>query len=302
MIMYKKKIIQAFSLIMLLILSSGLSSCGNDQMTHQVSDSARTDQNEVHVAVNGSDKSGKGTPDKPFASASHAAEAAPGSLIIMHRGDYGPIEFGPECSGNENSLTSVIAAEGEKVKIHAEDGVGIHLVNTGYISIEGLETEGGTHGVKYTSTRKSGNQPLQGIKIKNCTVHGVRGVHGICVYAENDLVPVKDLTIEDCEVYDCECGSSESLVLNGNIDGFLIEGNSVHDNNNIGIDMIGFEGTAEHKDKKTPVIRMMQILSGMGSAGIILSITSVRKGILNILKMESMIPVQMESMSTEDRT
>ena len=219
-------------------------------MTHQLSGSAQTDLNEVHVAVNGSDESGKGTPDKPFASASHAAEAAPGSLIIMHGGDYGPIVFGPECSGNENSLTSVKAAEGEKVKIHAEDGVGIHLVNTGYISIEGLETEGGTHGVKYTSTRKSGNQPLQGIKIKNCTVHGVRGVHGICVYAENDLVPVKDLTIEDCEVYDCECGSSESLVLNGNIDGFLIEGNSVHDNNNIGIDMIGFEGTAEHKDKK----------------------------------------------------
>lgn len=50
------------------------------------------------------------------------------------------------------------------------------------------------------------------------------------------------------EVLDCECGSSESLVINGNIDGFLIAGNTVHDNNNIGIDMIGFEGTAKHPD------------------------------------------------------
>ena len=249
--MYKKKIIKALSLIMLLTLSLGFSSCGNDQLAHQVSDTAPTDQNEVHVAVNGSDISGKGTPDKPFATASFAAEAAPGSLIILHGGDYGPVAFGPECSGNENSLTSIKAAQGEKVIIHAEDGVGIRLVNISYVSIEGLEIEGGTHGVEYTSTRKSGNQPLQGIRIKNCTVHGVRGVHGICVYAKNDLVPVTDLTIEGCEIYDCECGSSESLVLNGNIDGFLIEGNSVHDNNNIGIDMIGFEGTAKHTDKKS---------------------------------------------------
>ncbi len=32
------------------------------------------------------------------------------------------------------------------------------------------------------------------------------------------------------------------------MDGFEIYGNTIHDNNNIGIDMIGFEGTAEDKD------------------------------------------------------
>ena len=98
------------------------------------------------------------------------------------------------------------------------------------------------------STREAGENPLTDISIRNCTVHGVRGIHGINVYACNDLAPVTDLTIEGCEVYDCECGSSESLVLNGNIDGFLIAGNKIHDNNNIGIDMIGFEGWAMHPD------------------------------------------------------
>jgi hypothetical protein len=39
-------------------------------------------------------------------------------------------------------------------------------------------------------------------------------------------------------------GSSEALVVNGNVEDFLIEGNRVHDTNNIGIDVIGFEGTA----------------------------------------------------------
>ena len=98
------------------------------------------------------------------------------------------------------------------------------------------------------SIREAGEDPLTDISIRNCTVHGVRGIHGINVYACNDLAPVTDLTIEGCEVYDCECGSSESLVLNGNIDGFLIAGNKIHDNNNIGIDMIGFEGWAMNPD------------------------------------------------------
>ncbi len=238
-------------LIMLLTISLCLSSCGSGNTKHQEADTTQTEQNEIHVATDGSDASGTGTPDAPFATASAAAEAAPGSLIIMHGGDYEPLELGPECSGNEDFPTRIIAAEGEKVIIHAEDGAGIRLVNVCNISIEGLETEGGTHGIEYTSTRDSGERPLQGIGIINCTVHGVRGVHGICVYAENDLMPVTDLTIEGCEIYDCECGDSESLVLNGNIEGFVIAGNSVHDNNNIGIDMIGFEGTAKHTDDKS---------------------------------------------------
>lgn len=233
-------------LIVILIIVLSLSACRYSRNEQTASDPAGADQKEVHVAVNGSDTSGKGTPDAPFATASAAAKAEPGSLIIIHGGEYAPLEFGPECSGNEDSPTTIIAAKGEKVIVHAGDGTGIRLSDASYISVNGLETEGGKYGIDYRSTRKSGKRSLQGISIINCTVHGVRGVHGICVYAGNDLVPVTDLTVKGCEIYDCECGDSESLVLNGNIEGFLIEGNTVHDNNNIGIDMIGFEGTAKH--------------------------------------------------------
>ncbi len=223
-------------------------------------------EGEVHVAADGSDETGSGTLDAPYATIAYAAETMPGSQIIVHEGEYRPFELGPECSGTEKSPTVIRAAEGERVVINAEEGedttesavqgekasdqeedrIGISLLNVRHISVEGLETRGGTHGIRYLSTNEAGEQPLIDISIKNCTVHGVRGIHGINVYACNDLAPVSDLTIQGCEVYDCECGSSESLVLNGNIDGFLIEGNKVHDNNNIGIDMIGFEGLAEH--------------------------------------------------------
>ena len=232
------------------------------------------EQSEVHVAVNGSDESGDGTQSSPYGTVAMAARKEPGSVIIVHGGEYGPIELGPDCSGSKNSPTVIRPEEGETVivhaedgigislfnvdnitidgletvVVHAEDGIGISLLNVDNITLDGLETDGGTHGIEYMSTNEAGDQPLENIMIRNCTVHGVRGVHGICVYACNDLAPVSQITIEGCEVFDCECGSSETMVLNGNIDGFLIAENTIHDSNNIGIDMIGFEGTAKHSE------------------------------------------------------
>ena len=205
-------------------------------------------QAELHVSPAGSDTTGTGAPDAPFATVSKAAETCPGSLILIHGGTYGRIRLGQRCSGTEESPTVIRAADGEKAVIRCEGGTCIHLVNVGNIVLDGLETEGGTHGIRYESTREAEDTPLAHIVLKNCTVHGVRGVHGICVYARRDTLPVRDLVIEGCHVYDCMCGSSESVVINGNIDGFLIAGNRIHDNNNIGIDMIGFEGTARHPD------------------------------------------------------
>ena len=185
-------------------------------------------------------------PDSP------ALTPAPGALFLLHGGIYPSLRFGPEWSGTAASPTVIRAAEGEKPVIHPDEcpnrRVGILLNNVHHLTLEGLEVEGGTHGIGYESTREAGSLPLENVAIRDCVVHGIRGTHGICVYARNDLAPVKNLTISGCEVYDCQCGSSESVVLNGNIDGFLIEENLIHDNNNIGIDMIGFEGTAKCPD------------------------------------------------------
>ena len=243
---YFRHVIMA--IVMCVSMAAAITTCGYAQTDNPLQDVLESKQKEVHVMADGNDASGDGTLEAPFATASAAAKAAPGARIIMHGGDYEPFELGQECSGTEGALTVITAAEGESVIIHAKDEAGIRMVNVSCMSIEGLEIEGGSYGIQYTSTRESGEQPLNGIRILNCVVHGVRGVHGICVYACNDLTPITDLTIEGCEIYDCECGSSESLVINGNVDGFLIAGNSVHDNNNIGIDMIGFEGTAMHPE------------------------------------------------------
>ncbi|HEX4424439.1 MAG TPA: right-handed parallel beta-helix repeat-containing protein [Terriglobales bacterium] len=73
--------------------------------------------------------------------------------------------------------------------------------------------------------------------------HGANGF-GIAVYGTDAKAPITDLVIDGNEVHHLKTGSSESLVVNGNVTNFRITHNVVHDNNNIGIDVIGFEHTA----------------------------------------------------------
>ena len=86
---------------------------------------------------------------------------------------------------------------------------------------------------------------LSGLKVhdihQNNTASGGNGF-GIAAYGDA-AVAIDGLTIENCEVYNLRTGSSESVVLNGNVTNFLVTGNVVHDCNNIGIDFIGHEGT-----------------------------------------------------------
>lgn len=215
--------------------------------------SAGANAKEIHVSIEGSDESGDGSIEKPFATPARAAEAiGPGATVIIHSGEYDPFRLGKEASGTKEAPVTVRAADGETVIINGrtpdDDDQEIHdieMEDVSNITIENLELQAGTHGIAYFTTKENGGDPIGNVTISGCTVHGVRGIHGICVYAQDPKAPLTGLVIRDNEVFDCECGDSESVVVNGNIDGFEIDGNVIHDNNNIGIDMIGFEGTAK---------------------------------------------------------
>ena len=75
--------------------------------------------------------------------------------------------------------------------------------------------------------------------------------HGIAVYGDDPHAPVTDLSIRGNVVNNLHLGASESVVVNGNVDGWTIAGNRIHDNNNIGIDAIGFESTLSGKYRYT---------------------------------------------------
>lgn len=84
------------------------------------------------------------------------------------------------------------------------------------------------------------NNRIHNIENQNQTTSNV-GAHGIGVFGTTNN-GITNLTITGNEVYDCILQSSEAFVLNGNVDGFKVSNNEVHDNNNIGFDFIGYEG------------------------------------------------------------
>ena len=90
---------------------------------------------------------------------------------------------------------------------------------------------------------------------------------GIAVYGTDAKTPITDLVIDGNEVHHLKTGSSESLVVNGNVTNFRITHNVVHDNNNIGIDVIGFERTA-------PDPAVDQARDGLVSGNLVYNITS----------------------------
>ncbi|SDJ46258.1 hypothetical protein SAMN05444157_3482 [Frankineae bacterium MT45] len=79
--------------------------------------------------------------------------------------------------------------------------------------------------------------------------------HGIAAYGDDPLRPISGLSISNNTVDHLKLGASESVVVNGNVDGWAIVGNDIHDNNNIGIDAIGYETTLTGKYRYTDTNR-----------------------------------------------
>jgi hypothetical protein len=85
-----------------------------------------------------------------------------------------------------------------------------------------------------------------GVTLSGNVIHDVDGPEamGITIYGTS-ATPVANLTISHNQVHDCQLGMSEALTLNGNITGFYVTNNLVHDVSNIGIDLIGGDPTID---------------------------------------------------------
>ncbi len=126
----------------------------------------------------------------------------------------------------------------------------VYIEDRSYVQVVGLE-------IRNYSASGSSDFPAgvwvrgqsNNVEIRDNVVHHIEnngcgncGAHGIAVYGTSGIDSIHDVLIDGNEVRDCVLGWSESLVLNGNVENFTVSNNTVHDNNNIGIDMIGFEG------------------------------------------------------------
>ncbi|MFZ0661061.1 MAG: right-handed parallel beta-helix repeat-containing protein [Acidobacteriaceae bacterium] len=219
----------------------------------------------LYVSTSGSNAS-PGTEQRPFRTLQHAADVAtPGTTVDVRAGTYCQ-RLAVHVSGNAaQGYITFRSAPGEKAVLDGScltpevgDSAMVALHNVSYVRIQGLEIRN-----YKTDDRRSvpfGIRVYGGgshIQILDNDVHNIWQTYqgrlregsgangfGIAVYGTDAKTPISDLVVDGNNVHHLQTGSSESLVLNGNVMNFRVTRNTVHDNNNIGMDIIGFERTA----------------------------------------------------------
>lgn len=150
-------------------------------------------------------------------------------------------------------------------------GGAIHISNRRNVTIDGFEIRNVRGGDTPTGIAVDGRS--NNISILNNNIHHVesgKDAHGISIYGAGKQ-PITNVRIEGNNVHHLKLGTSEAVVVNGNVDGFKILNNKVHDNDNIGIDVIGGERISGKDDRaRRGVIANNQVwnidLSGRRSA------------------------------------
>ena len=212
------------------------------------------------VAIDGDD-AGPGTRDEPWATLQHAADSVgPGATVYVREGVYEQrVEL--RGSGTPGRPITFAVAPGERVvldgsslEVPAGQNAMIAIDSQRFVTIRGFEITGyrsdvsGHVPIGILVTGAADHIRLAGNVVRDMgtTFEGRNGgdAHGIAVFGTAGDHPIEEVEIVDNELANLTLGSSEALVVNGNVKDFRIEGNEVHDTNNIGIDVIGFEGTA----------------------------------------------------------
>jgi hypothetical protein len=169
--------------------------------------------------------------------------AQPGDTVAVRAGVYNEaVAFGR--SGSASAFITLLGDPGAILDGTGVAGQGITIGSRSYIRVVGMTVRGFVGSGTPMGISVSGSSSF--VELRNNLIHNIESpngnAHGIAFYG-TAATPMTNIVVEGNEIRDCRLGQSEALVLNGNIDGFSVSGNLVHDNDNIGIDFIGFEGT-----------------------------------------------------------
>jgi hypothetical protein len=216
-----------------------------------------------YVSTNGNDNN-LGTIGSPWLTIQHAANSvSAGATVYVFDGIYSESVNFP-ASGTASAPITFASYPGQTAVI---DGTNvtcctsnpassgnitqglITIVNQSYIIIRGFE-------IRNFTTSKAADTPAgiwitgsgTGVRLLNNLVHNITtssekngNAFGIAVYGISQT-PIAHLVISGNEVYGLRTGNSESVNVDGNVTDFAITNNLVHDNDNIGIAAIGYEG------------------------------------------------------------
>lgn len=177
--------------------------------------------------------------------------AVSGDVIVVNAGTYKEQLSIVGKTGITLQAAGAVLLDGSTIKVPSGDSQMVLIKNSTNITLQGFEVAN-----YVTSSSSAFNKGIMVtgsgsyIKILGNKVHNIvntaanGGAHGIAAYGTNSTSSINNLVIDSNEVYALKTGWSESVVLNGNVERFTVTNNNIHDNNNIGIDFIGFEGTA----------------------------------------------------------
>ncbi len=219
--------------------------------------------NSFYVATTGND-SNLGTIDSPWKTISHAASSGSG----VHAGDTVFVRGGSykesvtiALSGSASGPIVFQSYPGEAAIV---DGTGLtpptdqhglfNIESRSYVTISGFE-------IRNYQTSSSSAVPAgiwvtgsgSHIQLLKNKVHDIKtsseangNAFGIAIYGSEAPASLDSITIDGNEVYNLRTGGSESVNVDGNVTNFVIANNIIHDNDNIAIDAIGFEGVSSN--------------------------------------------------------
>jgi hypothetical protein len=220
-----------------------------------------------YVSASSGSDTNSGTLASPWKTIQKAANSvSAGDTVIVRGGTYKE-KVTMKTSGTASSYitfenytgeTPIIDGAGQTVA--SDDSLnGLILINgISYVKVTGFSI---TDYVSKNSYVPAGIRIIgasKGVQILNDKVYSIkttysgsntdRNAHGIIAQGNDATSSLDGLVIDNCEVYGCLLGNSETVVVNGNVTNFSITNNKIHDDDNIGIDVIGYEGTASSND------------------------------------------------------
>jgi hypothetical protein len=215
-----------------------------------------------YVATNGSN-SNPGTLALPWQTIQHAANKLhPGDTVYVRGGIYKEAVTVNVTGSNEvDGRITFVNYPGE---VPIVDGTGLappadgsytglfYLNNCNCITIDGFELcNYGTASIVPTPAGIFISGSSSYILIKDCNIRNITSTGGgpansgnafaLGVYGTS-ATPCTGIVISHNSIHNCKTGSSETVSLNGNVTNFQVIDNLIYDNNNIGLDFIGFEG------------------------------------------------------------
>ncbi|MDR3692560.1 MAG: right-handed parallel beta-helix repeat-containing protein [Fimbriimonas sp.] len=207
-----------------------------------------------YVSPTGKDAN-PGTLFSPWKTIQHACDKVPsGGAVLVASGVYKEAVTVKRSMTLTNAVGAKPVIDGTGVAVPSDNAALVLVNGISHVTIQGFE-------IRNYKTTDSTLLPIgilvegaaNGITIRGNQIHDIENdgsdakninAFGFVAYGNSSKGAITSLVIDRNTIYSTKTGNSETMTVNGNVNGFRITNNLVHDVDNIGIDCIGFEGTS----------------------------------------------------------